>query len=149
MGKVDVIIDGGKCFFGFELIVVDLSGEKVVILRFGVILYFVLKEVFGDIEYSKLVVEGLIGIVLRLFGMKYKYYVFDVKFIIVKGRIDKRIDKINEMKKKLEFKGYNVGILCFYEIVYNFDLQYKFILGSMFDVKECGRNLFLILRKFN
>ncbi|AEM73147.1 L-threonylcarbamoyladenylate synthase [Caldicellulosiruptor acetigenus] len=149
MGKVDVIIDGGKCSFGLESTVVDLSGEKAVILRPGAISYFALKEVLGDIEYSKSVVEGLTGTVPRSPGMKYKHYAPDAKLIIVKGRIDKRIDKINEMKKKLEFKGYNVGILCFYETAHNFDSQYKLILGSMFDAKECGRNLFSILRKFN
>ena len=149
MGKVDVIIDGGKCSFGLESTVVDLSCEKAVILRPGAISYFALKEVLSDIEYSKSLVEGLTGSVPRSPGMKYKHYAPDAKLIIVKGRIDKRIDKINEMKKKLEFKGYNVGILCFYETAHNFDSQYKLILGSMFDAKECGRNLFSILRKFN
>lgn len=149
MGKIDIIIDGGKCSFGLESTVVDLSGERPIILRPGAISYFALKEVLGDIEYSKAVVEGLTGTVPRSPGMKYKHYAPEAKLIIVKGRIDKRIDKINEMKKKLEFKGHNVGILCFYETAHNFDSQYKLILGSMFDAKECGRNLFSILRKFN
>ncbi|ADQ04460.1 Sua5/YciO/YrdC/YwlC family protein [Caldicellulosiruptor owensensis OL] len=149
MNKVDVIIDGGKCSFGLESTVVDLSGGEAVILRPGAISYYALKEVLGNIEYSKAVVEGLTGTVPRSPGMKYKHYAPDAKLIIVKGRIDKRIDKINEMKKKLEFKAHRVGILCFYETAHNFDSQYKLILGSMFDAKECGRNLFSLLRKFN
>jgi L-threonylcarbamoyladenylate synthase len=149
MGKVDVIIDGGKCSFGLESTVVDLSGEKAVILRPGAISYFALKEVLSDIEYSKAVVEGLTGTVPRSPGMKYKHYAPDAKLIIIKGRIDKRIDKMNDMKKEFEYKGYRVGILCFYETAHNFESQYKLILGSMFDAKECGRNLFSILRKFN
>ncbi len=148
-GKVDVIIDGGRCSFGLESTVVDLSTSKPCILRPGAVPFSVLKEIIDEIEYDPSALNGNISSSPKAPGMKYRHYAPDAKLIVVKGKAHKRIDKINEIKKNLEAKGYRVGILCFYETALNFESQYKLILGSMFDCEECSRNLFSVLRKFN
>ncbi|WP_083943550.1 L-threonylcarbamoyladenylate synthase [Caldicellulosiruptor naganoensis] len=148
-GKVDVIIDGGKCSFGLESTVIDLSTSKPYILRLGAVPFSILKEILEDIEYDPSILAGNILSVPKAPGMKYKHYAPDAKMIVVKGKIHKRIEKMKEIKKDLETNGHKVGILCFYETAQNFESQYKIILGSMFDYKECGKNLFSALRRFN
>lgn len=49
-GKVDVIIDGGKCDVGVESTVLDLTEKVPVILRPGAVTLEMLREVIGNVE---------------------------------------------------------------------------------------------------
>lgn len=51
-GKVDMIIDGGQATLGLESTIVDLSGERSLILRPGCITKAMLCNVIGDIDYD-------------------------------------------------------------------------------------------------
>lgn len=148
-GKVDVIIDGGRCSFGLESTIVDLTAKKPCILRPGAVPFSALKEVLDDIEYDESVLSNGSISKPKAPGMKYRHYAPEAKMVVIKGRIDRRVDKLNEIKKDLEIKGFKVGVLCFYETSPNFISQYKLILGSMFDMNECATNLFSKLREFN
>lgn len=148
-GRVDVIIDGGRCSFGLESTVIDLTSTKPYVLRPGAVPVSLLKEILEDIEYQPYGLVDKTVFVPKAPGMKYRHYAPDAKMIVVKGKIYRRIDKVNEIKKTLETEGYKVGILCFYETSYNFESLHKIILGSMFDYEECGKNLFSALRKFD
>lgn len=148
-GKVDVIIDGGKCSFGLESTVVDFSGGKPLILRPGAVSFSVLKKFFAEVEYDPAIIKGSNIEVPKAPGMKYRHYAPEAGIIVVKGDTDKRIKKIKEIKRDLEAKGCQVGILCFYENAGYFEGKYRIILGSIFDYEECGRNLFSAFRSFD
>ena len=47
--KIDLVVDGGRCPGGRESTVVDVTGERPVVLREGAISYDKLKQVCGDI----------------------------------------------------------------------------------------------------
>ena len=51
--KIDLIIDGGRCPGGRESTVVDVTGEKPVVLRQGAISWDELKQVCGDIVFKE------------------------------------------------------------------------------------------------
>ena len=51
--KMDLVIDGGRCPGGRESTVVDITGERPVILREGAISYDEIRQVCGDIVFKK------------------------------------------------------------------------------------------------
>jgi len=52
-GKIDLVIDGGRCPGGIESTVVDVTGETPAVLREGAISREKLKKVCGNIAYKE------------------------------------------------------------------------------------------------
>ena len=52
-GKINLIIDGGKCQGGIESTVLDVTTDTPIILRSGLITLEMIKKVVGRCEYSK------------------------------------------------------------------------------------------------
>ena len=51
--KIDLVIDGGRCPGGRESTVVDVTGERLVVLREGAISWNELEQVCGNIVFKK------------------------------------------------------------------------------------------------
>ena len=51
--KIDLVIDGGRCPGGRESTVVDVTGERPVVLREGAISHGELRQVCGDIVFKE------------------------------------------------------------------------------------------------
>ena len=69
-GKIEIILDGGKCTGGIESTVLDCTGDIPVVLRSGLITRDMIAQVAGDCgEY---VIKD--GERVRSPGMKYKHY---------------------------------------------------------------------------
>ncbi len=86
-GKIPCIIAGGKAEHGLESTVIDLSGERPMVLRPGVISLDMIKELLPDAVYG----GGGEGIP-KSPGMKYKHYAPDAKVIVVKGDMKKEAE---------------------------------------------------------
>jgi L-threonylcarbamoyladenylate synthase len=71
-GRIDMILDGGSCPGGIESTVVDVTYEKVRLLRPGLITVSMLQEVVGDIMTMN-DVAGVVG-VARSPGLMTKHY---------------------------------------------------------------------------
>ena len=97
-GKIPCIISGGKAEHGLESTVIDLSGERPLVLRPGVISLDMIKELLPDAVYG----GGGEGIP-KSPGMKYKHYAPDAKVIVVKGDMIKEAEKY---KGKVLFMDY-------------------------------------------
>lgn len=69
-GKVEVVLDGGKCKGGIESTVLDVTGQIPVILRSGLVTAEMVKRVVGFCEYAG-VTDGE---PVRSPGMKYTHY---------------------------------------------------------------------------
>ncbi len=69
-GKIDIILDGGKCAGGIESTVLDCTGDMPVILRSGLITENMIKDAVG--ECGTFVYDGHGEV--RSPGMKYKHY---------------------------------------------------------------------------
>jgi len=69
-GRIELILDGGKCTGGIESTVLDCTGEIPVVLRSGLVTREMIEEVAGNCaEY--VYKEGAVA---RSPGMKYKHY---------------------------------------------------------------------------
>ena len=69
-GKVEVILNGGKCKGGIESTVLDVTTQTPVILRSGLVTLEMIKRVVGSCEY----VSTNEGEPVRSPGMKYTHY---------------------------------------------------------------------------
>ena len=69
-GRIAAVIDGGPCRVGIESTVVDLSGERAVILRPGIISVGEIEDVLGE----PLLIASRTADLPKAPGMKYRHY---------------------------------------------------------------------------
>ncbi|WP_031314237.1 L-threonylcarbamoyladenylate synthase [Caldanaerobacter subterraneus] len=149
-GKVDVIIDGGKCDVGLESTVVDLTEEVPVILRPGAVTLEMLKEVLGEVKLDpSLLTRPDENIKPKSPGMKYKHYSPKAEVYIVKGPLDKVVKKIQQLAKNQLKNGKKVGIMATVQT----STQYKegdiIVVGDRDKPETIAKNLFETLREFD
>lgn len=104
-GKIEVILDGGKCAGGIESTVLDCTGETPVILRSGLITREMIEKVAGACgEY--VLKEGEAA---RSPGMKYKHYSPNCRTLHFAFKdLDKALEAFNAERAK----GVKAFILC-------------------------------------
>ena len=133
-GKIEVILDGGKCSGGIESTVLDCTGEIPVILRSGLITREMIKKIAGDCgEYIPVHGEKV-----RSPGMKYRHYSPNCKTMLFS--FDEREKAVEEYKKTE--KAY---ILCDNTTAKLIDVERILRLGETED--EIASNLYLKLRE--
>ncbi len=69
-GKIELILDGGKCEGGIESTVLDVTSEVPRILRSGLVTLSMIKDVVGDCVYA----QNKEGDKVRSPGVKYTHY---------------------------------------------------------------------------
>lgn len=145
-GKIDMIVDGGRCEVGLESTVLDLSGKEPVILRPGKISAAMLEPYIGKVKGGS---EEQIrdDIVPKCPGMKYKHYAPKASVYVLeyKKNFDlKRLQKLISEQKK---EGKRTGVLsCVNEgNIYTSDV---YIYGGDTS-EEYAENLFYSLRSFD
>ncbi|WP_242867727.1 L-threonylcarbamoyladenylate synthase [Clostridium sp. Marseille-P299] len=150
-GKISMIIDGGAVDIGLESTIVDLSGEKALILRPGFITREQLMDVIGDVDYDKAVLkrEANPNIVAKAPGMKYKHYAPKGELTIYEGDMDKVIAKINEQAREKVLAGESVAILATDETKDHYHNGIVKSIGSRCDEKAIASHLFDVLREFD
>lgn len=104
-GRIEVVLQGGKCEGGIESTVLDCTGEYPVILRSGLVTREMIENVAGkcgEYVYKE-------GVAARSPGMKYKHYSPNCRTALFPfGEIKKAL---KEYKAQTE-KGVSVCILC-------------------------------------
>ncbi len=104
-GRIEIILDGGKCEGGIESTVVDCTSDIPLILRSGLITREMIARVVGDCgEYS--VKEGE---KVRSPGMKYKHYSPLCRTMLFDYNEKKRAE---EKYAECILEGVNAYILC-------------------------------------
>jgi len=138
-GKADAIINGGKTRIGLESTVLDLTTEIPVILRPGGVSYESLKLILTDVEtaYSFDTEKP------KSPGMKYKHYAPIADMVIVKGKTDDVVRKINEISDD------DCAVLCCKETYERYISNNKLSAGSINDPFEIASNIFQCLRLFD
>lgn len=141
-GKVDAIIDAGKCEVGLESTVVDMVSYPPAVLRPGGIPFekirMIIPELIKDYHISETDTP-------RSPGMKYRHYSPEAPIILVKGRDEKVADKINKLTEQ-EPKS---GVLCSFETIDQYTSLNKICIGSRNDSDEIAANIFDSLRMFD
>lgn len=104
-GRIEVVLQGGKCEGGIESTVLDCTGDFPVILRSGLVTREMIENVAGkcgEYVYKE-------GVAARSPGMKYKHYSPNCRTALFPfGEIKKAL---KEYKAQTE-KGVSVCILC-------------------------------------
>ncbi len=128
-GKIPCIIGSGITKYGLESTVIDLSGERPLILRPGAVSLNMIKEYLPDAAYG-----GGGENVPKSPGMKYKHYSPKAKVIVVKEDIK------NEIKNH---KG-KVVVIDYEDFAEVYDKE--LFLPAGFDDNTYGARLFYLLR---
>lgn len=150
-GRIDMIIDGGSCEIGLESSIIDLSGEKPMILRPGFITKEDFEAIVRSVDYDKAVLATKPGesVVAKAPGMKYKHYAPKAQITIVEGNTEKVINTINRLSREASENGKKTAILCCEENKEKYTFERVLSLGSAKEDTEISSNLFAALREFD
>ncbi len=150
-GKIDMIIDGGACDIGLESSIIDLSGEKPLILRPGFITREDFEAVVSGVEYDKAVIAKTPdkNIVAKAPGMKYKHYAPKGSITIVEGENDRVVERINRETAAYEAKGIRTAVICSDENKNRYSCKKIYDLGSRKHDEDIAAALFDVLRRLD
>ena len=144
-GKVDLMVDGGKCNIGIESTVVKVEDGIPVILRPGFVTEDDIKKVVGNVKLSdKLFKKVTADEKVESPGMKYRHYAPKTKCILVEQN-NEQINKINNLISQND----NCCVLGFSEDKDFINIpENRFIcLGSKNNLQEISSNIFTCLRQ--
>ncbi len=116
-GRIDMILDGGPVGIGIESTIVDMTGEKPVILRPGFITKKDLEAVLGEVEIDKAIIEPDPNLRPKAPGMKYTHYAPSGKLTIIEDSKDSSAitdavtARINAEIARCEASGIKAAIL--------------------------------------
>lgn len=142
-GRIDAIIDGCDCEVGVESTVIDMTGERPVILRPGGITLGDIKKVIPEALVDKHVLEMVSAKETpKCPGMKYKHYAPNAEVYVVEGEKEARIKKVKELIA--ENKDKCVGV---FSLGYEYETDVVLYAGE--DNREYAKRLFRALREFD
>ncbi|MBR0165176.1 MAG: threonylcarbamoyl-AMP synthase [Lachnospiraceae bacterium] len=148
-GRVDLIIDAGRCSVGIESTIVDLTGEKLSILRQGMI---------GAAQIAKALSVPLRSITYpqtgredppRAPGMKYRHYAPRGEMTVYTGTREQITRELCEALEKDRRAGKKTGVLCADERVALYKADVIITYGSEKDYPAAARRLYGALREMD
>ncbi len=148
-GRVDMIIDGGEARLGLESTIVDLTGEKPVILRPGYITKEMLEEILGSVEMDRTAFEENSSQPPKAPGMKYRHYAPRGNLTIVEGELEQVRNFINRELRNSEDQGSRTGVIATDETAGSYRASSIKSVGRRKDEVQIARRLFRILREFD
>ncbi|ANQ53344.1 translation factor Sua5 [Thermosipho affectus] len=140
-GRVECIIDAGETPFGIESTIIDLTGDRPVILRPGPVTIEKLEEIFGEIVVPDFVRDARAVTNPKAPGMKYRHYAPEKPVYIFGLSIREKIKKFVEKE--------NGVILCPVDHKDFYPRDRVIVLGTLENPYTIAQNLFRILREFD
>ena len=154
-GRIDAVIDGGQVNIGIESTIIDMTGEKPMILRPGYITRDMLEEVIGPVLVDKVVVAKSLSELgggeykPKAPGMKYRHYAPKAELTMYEGEMQKVVEKITDMTAEAVKNGKKAGIICTDETIGMYKEGYPVSIGSRSDGETIAHNLYSVLRDFD
>lgn len=148
-GYVDMIIDGGEVNIGLESTIIDLSGDKPMILRPGYITEAMLLEVLESVTTDRTILDGNSKEAPKAPGMKYRHYAPQGSLTIVEGNRNEVTAYINEQIIALQAEGIKTGVIATDETREAYAGDVIKSVGSRYDEAIIARRLFRVLREFD
>lgn len=149
-GRIPAIIDGGQVGIGVESTIIDVTGDKAVILRPGYITREMIEDVIGEVDIDKGIMEAPgEDYKPKAPGMKYKHYAPKAELSLYDGDIDKVVEYINSLVKDSKKKGISVAIMASDETINRYLCDKVLSLGSREDMDTIAHNLYYVLRRFD
>lgn len=147
MGKVPLIIDGGRTGVGLESTVLDLSTCTPKVLRPGGITLEELQKIIPNIVQDESLMDK--DIKPKSPGQKYRHYAPKAEMTIFTGDIKEVIERINLEIEKNTGKGKRVGIIATEETKDKYKDGIILNIGSRKEVKTIATNLFATIRELD
>jgi L-threonylcarbamoyladenylate synthase len=137
-GKIEYVLDGGKCSGGIESTVLDCTGDVPCVLRSGLVTREMIAQTVGECS-QYIMVDGE---KVRSPGMKYKHYSPNCKTMLF--YFDDRFKALEEYKKQLS-NGVKAYIMCDDQVAQELKVENVLNLGKT----ECeiASNLYDKLRE--
>ncbi len=148
-GRVDMIIDGGEVNIGLESTIIDLSGERPVILRPGYITEEMLKETVGSVDVDQTLLDGESKEAPKAPGMKYRHYAPKGSLTVVEGAQQAVVSYINRKAEASRIQGLKTGVIATDESKGYYVADVVKSAGSRKDEATVAKHLFRILREFD
>jgi len=148
-GRIEMILDGGDVEIGLESTIVDLTGEVPMLLRPGFITIEMLREVLGEVDVDKTILDGDCLDKPKAPGMKYKHYAPKGELTIVAGAEDAVLRRINELARAAMERGETVGIIGTDETIEKYYGSSLKSVGPRCDEVSIAKRLYRILREFD
>ena len=154
-GKIDMIIDGGDSGIGLESTIVDLTGDRPVILRPGFVTEVMIEEVLGQVDMDPTIMDGNCKDRPKAPGMRYRHYAPKGDLTIVSGEERLVTEYILKQTKIAVGLGRCAGIICTDETCDCYGsiqmpdrISIKSV-GSRADEDSIAHRLYSILREFD
>ncbi len=148
-GRIEAVIDGGEAIIGLESTIVDLTGEKPMILRPGYITKEMLEEVLGQVEEDRTMMKGDTGEKPKAPGMKYRHYAPKGQLTIIQGESGKVVEKINALTREAKKQGKKTGVIATEESLAFYEADIVKNAGNRRDETTIAKELYRILREFD
>lgn len=148
-GKVHIILDGGRTGIGVESTVLDLSGDRPLILRPGGVTIEELREELPQVEEDPSLIREDKDIVPKSPGQKYKHYAPKAEMYLFVGSVDNIVKIIDEYANRYISLGKKVGIMATEETKDQYQKGIVISLGSRKNKETIAHNLFNTLRLFD
>ncbi len=150
-GRIALILDGGDALIGLESTILDLSGEKPMILRPGFLSREDLAFVLPEVEYDPAVVARIAqkDIVAKAPGMKYRHYAPKGNLVIYEGEREAVITAINGAVEKREAAGETCAVLTTEESRAAYVCANIKSVGTRAQEETIAARLFDVLRSFD
>ena len=148
-GVIPMILDGGPVGIGIESTIVDMTGEKPVILRPGYITKAMLEQAAGPVDVDPAVSGRTMqkDVVAKAPGMKYRHYAPKGRLTLVEGPMEKVIAKINALAGEKQREGFRVGVIGTDETIDAYEADIRKSIGSREHPETVAANLYAVLRE--
>lgn len=148
-GRIDMIIDGDGVDIGLESTIVDLTGDKPMILRPGYITKEMLDAVLGQVETDPTLLDSDSKEAPKAPGMRYRHYAPKGELVLVEGSPEAVVSYINEQTSLHRQQGEKTGIIGTTEMTGRYEADSVKIAGSRDDETAIARQLYTFLREFD
>lgn len=148
-GRIDMIIDGDGVDIGLESTIVDLTGDKPMILRPGYITKEMLDAVLGQVETDPTLLDSDSKEAPKAPGMRYRHYAPKGELVLVEGSPEAVVSYINEQTRFHRQQGEKTGIIGTTEMTGRYEADSVKIAGSRDDETAIARQLYTFLREFD
>lgn len=149
-GKIEMILDGGQVGIGIESTIVDLTGQRPMILRPGYVTKEMLEDCLGtEVDLDKTMMSGDCKEAPKAPGMKYRHYAPQGDLTIISGAEEAVINRINALSDQMSAQGEKVGVIGTDATVSKYRAHSVKSAGNRQEEETVARELYRILREFD
>lgn len=138
-GKIDMILDGGRCEHGLESTVIDCTTNPPAILRPGAVTKDMIEAEIGPVNIFTDVGANEAP---KAPGMKYKHYAPKARLTVVVGESEKVKEKIKALAADCKADKFGIMAVGSVELYGNFA-----VINMGTNAQEVAANLFDLLRR--